>query len=205
MKKMFFSALIISAFALTANAQAKKAAAPASAPTVKMETAGEIKWTGYGVGKSHAGTIPVKAGSSIDVKGTDVVGGTIVLDMTQLKTPDSPRLEAHLKNADFFEVDKHKEATFKITKVEAIKDAKAGSPTHKITGDLTIKGKTHSQEVLATVTHKDKKYTAAGSSTIADRTKFDIVYNSGKFKAASALGDKMIDDKIDITLDLHTK
>lgn len=204
MKKMFFSALVISAFALTAHAETKKPS-KASAPNVKMDVTGEIKWTGYGVGKSHAGTIPVKAGSSIEVKGTDVVGGTIVLDMTQLKTPDSPRLEAHLKSVDFFEVEKNKEATFKITKVEAIKDAKAGAPTHKITGDLTIKGKTNSQEVLATITHKDKKYTAAGTSQIADRTKYDIVYNSAKFKAASALGDKLIEDKIDISLDLTTK
>lgn len=202
-------AIALSLFTVAAFAETKlktaKAAKPAPvAATTKLDVTGTLKWTGYGVGKSHAGDITVKGGQ-VEFKGEELVGGTITLDMASLKTGDSPRLEGHLKNADFFDVEKFKEGTFKITKVEAIKDAKAGEPTHKITGDLTIKGKTNTETFTATVAKKDKEYMATAKTQIADRTKYDIVYNSVKFKAVSALGDKAIDDKIDIELNLTAK
>lgn len=48
-----------------------------------------------------------------------------------------PKLDDHLKDADFFDVAKYPEATFKSTKIETTGD-KAG----KITGDLTLHGVT---------------------------------------------------------------
>jgi polyisoprenoid-binding protein YceI len=126
-------------------------------------------------------------------------------DMASLKTGDSPKLDGHLKSADFFDVEKFKEGTFKITKVEAIKGAKAGSPTHNITGDLTIKGKTHPETFAAIVTQEGKGFAATATTEIKDRTQYDIVYNSAKFKAVSALGDKLIQDNIKVELALKTK
>ena len=58
---------------------------------------------------------------------------------------------------------------------------------------------------MATVSEANGKMTASGSTEIKDRTKFDIVYNSAKFKAVSALGDKLIEDNIKIELDVTTK
>lgn len=185
-----------------AKAAAPKSAKPAATPA-SMEVSGELKWTGYGVGKSHKGQIPLKG--QVEMKGDELVGGNFVLDMTNLKTADSERLQGHLRSADFFDVEKFKEGTFKITKVEAIPAAKAGEPTHKITGDLTIKGKTNSETLLANVAKKEKKYMATGTTQIADRTKYDIVFHSGKFTPIATLGDKLIEDKIDIQLDIQTK
>lgn len=176
-----------------------KPAAIASA----LEVTGELKWTGYGVGKSHTGTIPVTG--KIEMKGDTLIGGDFVLDMASLKTGDSPRLEGHLKSADFFEVEKYKDGTFKVTKVEALPSGKPNEPTHKITGDLTVKGKTNSETLLATISKKEKKYTASATTTIADRTKYDIVYRSGKFTPIATLGDKLIEDKIDFQIDVTTK
>jgi polyisoprenoid-binding protein YceI len=170
----------------------------------KMEVTGVVKWTGYGVGKSHHGEIAIKSGE-IEMKGDELTGGNFVLDMPTLKTADSARLQSHLRSEDFFDVEKNKESTYKITKVEALPSPKAGEPTHKITGDLTIKGKTGSETLLATIVKKDNKYSAVAKGTIADRTKYDIVYNSAKFKTASALGDKLIEDKIDVEIDAQTK
>lgn len=205
MKQAIVIALSLFAVVAFAETKAKSAkAAPAATANKILDVAGTLKWTGYGIGKSHAGDITVKSGQ-VEFKGEELVGGTITLDMATLKTGDSPRLEGHLKNADFFDVEKFKEGTFKITKVEAIKGAKAGEATHKITGDLTIKGKTHPETFMATIAKKDAEYTATAKTQIADRTKYDIVYNSVKFKAASALGDKAIDDKIDIELNLTAK
>jgi polyisoprenoid-binding protein YceI len=183
----------------------KKAADPAPAAALtKMDVTGSLKWTGFGVGKSHTGDIALKSGF-VEMKGSDLVGGTFVLDMTTLKTADSPKLEGHLKSQDFFDVTKFNQGTFKITKVEALKDVKAGAPTHKITGDLTIKDKTHTEEFLATINKKGKGFEAVAAAEIKDRTQYDIVYNSGKFKAISALGDKLIQDNIKVELAVKTK
>lgn len=185
-----------------AKAAVTKNVKPAPMATA-LDVTGELSWTGYGVGKSHKGTIPVSG--KVEMKGDELVGGNFVLDMANLKTGDSPRLEGHLKSADFFEVEKYKEGTFKITKVEVLPSAKPNEPTHKITGDLTIKGKTNSETLLATIANKEKKHTASATATIADRTKYDIVYRSGKFTPVATLGDKLIEDKIDVQLDVNTK
>lgn len=168
----------------------------------KMGVTGVVKWTGYGVGKSHNGDINIKSGT-VEMKGSRLVSGNFILDMTSLKTSDSAKLQAHLRSADFFDVEKFGEAQFKITKVEQIKNAGSG-PNHKIFGELTIKGKTNPEEFLATITKSGAGFVAAAETEIKDRTKYDVVYNSGKFKAVSLLGDKLINDNIKVLLDLKT-
>lgn len=206
MKKLLIIAtsILASISFAESKATAKKDTKMAPPALTKIEVAGALKWTGYGIGKSHAGEITLKSGY-VEFKGEELVGGTFIIDMATLKTGDSPKLEGHLKNADFFDVEKFKEGTFKITKAEAIKNAKAGEATHKITGDLTIKGKTHSETFDAIITKNGTTYTGVAKTQITDRTKYDIVYNSSKFKAASELGNKLIKDEIDIELDIKTK
>lgn len=175
-----------------------------STAVVKHEVVGNAKWTGYGVGKSHTGDVQVKKGE-IEMKGDELVGGTFVMDMKTLKTADSPKLEGHLQSPDFFDIAKFPEATYKITKVEAIKAVPPGSPTHKISGMLTIKNKTEPLEMMASITKKDGHYNAVATTEIKDRTKYDIVYNSKQFKTVSALGDKLIEDRIKLDLNVTTK
>ncbi len=205
MKKLLVLAIAVLASVSFAETKAKKETKPApAAASTKMDVTGDLKWTGYGVGKSHGGDLTIKSGN-VEFKGTELVGGTFVLDMNSLKTADSPKLEGHLKSPDFFDVEKFSEGSFKITQVEAIKGAKEGEPTHKITGDLTIKGKTNPETFSATITKKGKAYTGVAKAQIADRTKYDIKYRSGKFEAVAALGDKLIEDKIDVELNIKTK
>jgi polyisoprenoid-binding protein YceI len=200
---VIFTLALLGSVCFAQTKPAAKSAKAAVATEAKKDVIGTLKWTGYGVGKSHEGTIGVKSGH-VEMKGSDLTGGNIVLDMTTLKTGDSPKLEGHLKNADFFDVEKFNEGNFKITKVEALKSPAAGAPTHKITGNLTIKGKTQPQEVLATITKQGEKFIAVGEAEIKDRTQYDIVYRSGRFEAASVLGNKLIQDNIKIQFDLQT-
>lgn len=196
---------LISALSFATMPQAKKvtSAKMTKLSVIKKNVTGELKWTGFGVGKSHSGTITLKSGI-IQMKNEDLIGGEFVLDMTSLKTVDSPKLEKHLRSIDFFDVENFKDGIFKITKVETLKDAAGGAPTHKISGDLTIKGKTNPEEFLATITKQGTAFLATADAEIKDRTKYDIVYNSSQFKAASILGDKLIQDNIKIHLDLKT-
>lgn len=207
MKNMILAATLLTAsLSFAADAKKKSAKAPAApaAAVTKVNVTGGLKWTGYGVGKSHAGDLALKSGS-IEMKGEELTGGTFTIDMASLKTGDSEKLQSHLQSPDFFDIKKYPEGTFKITQVEPIKDAKAGSANYKITGDLTIKGKTHAETLMATVAKDGAKWTAKAETEIKDRTQYDIVYNSAKFKAASALGDKLIEDKIKIEMNIATK
>ncbi len=205
MKKLLLATcLLVSSMSMAQTKSDKKATKPAPAAVTKMEVGGTLNWTGYGVGKTHTGQLQVKSGQ-VEMKGEELTGGNFVIDMSTLKTGDSPKLEGHLQSADFFDVKKYPEATFKITKVEKIKDAAVGAPNYKLTGDLKIKDKTNKEEFTALVQKADNKVMAKAETDIQDRTKYDIVYNSAKFKSASALGDKLIEDKIKIQMDLVTK
>lgn len=182
----------------------KKSATKTKDMVVAKEAAGQIKWTGFGVGKSHTGTIQLKSGT-VDMKNENIVGGTFVFDMGTLTSADSAKLVGHLKSEDFFAVEKYTTATLKITNVTALKSAKAGEATHEITGDLTIKTKTNPITFKAIVTNDGKHFKATASAEITDRTKYDIVYNSKQFSAVSKLGDKLIEDNIKIDIDVTTK
>lgn len=183
--------------------------------TNKRPVSGLVKWTGFGVGKTHTGVITLKSGN-IELKGSDLIGGTFILDMTSLSTNNSPKLQTHLRSEDFFDVEKFKEANFKITKVVTIKITKdvpatgdnsvfiPGFTTLKIIGDLTIKDKTHPEELIAIVKKRGNGFTATAETIIKDRTQYNIIYNSSKFKAISVLGDKLIKDQIKINLELKT-
>lgn len=63
-------------------------------------------------------------------------GHKVVIDMTSTWS-DSDRLTGHLKNADFFDVEKFPESVFEVTAVEKSADGKS-----KFTGNLTLHGVT---------------------------------------------------------------
>jgi polyisoprenoid-binding protein YceI len=61
---------------------------------------------------------------------------SLVADMHSISTNNEQR-DAHLRNSDFFEVEKYPELKFKSTKVE-----KTGIDTFALYGDLSLKGAT---------------------------------------------------------------
>ena len=86
----------------------------------------DVHWWGYKIAKteasSHDGTVNVKSGNLV-LKNGSVVGGQFVLDMTTINATDlsgeyQGKLNGHLKNGDFFEVEKYPTATYKITSVK---------------------------------------------------------------------------------------
>jgi polyisoprenoid-binding protein YceI len=182
--------------------KAAKATAKVTADTTLKKVEGQVKWTGYGVGKSHGGTIDIKSGE-IKLKNNEITSAEFVLDMTTLNTPDSDKLKTHLKSADFFEVEKYNEAKFKTTKVEVTKnlETKLGVTNYALTGDLTIKGKTEPITFLATVNQDGQKFSTMANAEISDRTKYGIVYNSKQFETVSKLGNKLIEDNIKIEIE----
>jgi polyisoprenoid-binding protein YceI len=197
--------LLASTLAFSADVKTeKKSASKTKDLMMSKDVSGEIKWTGFGVGKSHAGTVQLKSGS-VEMKNENISGGTFTFDMKTLNSDKfdySDKLTGHLKSEDFFNTDKFDTATFKITKVTASKSA---ANTFEITGDLTIKNKTAPITFNTVVTKEGAVMKAVGTAEIKDRTKYDIVYNSKKFSAVSKLGDKLIEDNIKIDINVMTK
>lgn len=145
-----------------------------------------IKWKASKVtGASHHGEISLKK-SSLKINGGNIQNATIVFDMNSFTVTDlqgewRDKLTGHLKSPDFFNVAKHPTATLRLNSIQ-------GSTAK---GELTIMGKT--QPISIKAKRNGKKYEGKVSF---DRTKFGIVYGSGQF--FKNLGDKMINDQVDI-------
>ena len=165
--------------------------------------ASKIEWVGEKVTGEHNGVVKIKSGG-LEVEGDQITGGNFVIDMTTIDVQDlsgdtKGKLMGHLRSDDFFSVEKHPTATFKITSVN---ESKQEGATHFIAGDLTIKGKTNKITFPATVSMVGSKINATAKFDL-DRTKWDIRYGSGSF--FDGLGDKMIYDDFKIDLLLSTK
>ncbi|MDO7848624.1 YceI family protein [Hymenobacter sp. M29] len=164
-----------------------------------------LGWLGKKVGGQHTGTINLKEGT-VQVKGSQIVGGTFVADMASLKNTDltdadyNAKLVGHLKSDDFFGVEKNPTATFVITSIKPLKGDAAGNNA-TVTGNLTIKGKTNPLSFPAKVGVKNGVAAASGTATI-DRSKYDVKYGSTFFGAAA---DKAIDDNFTLTFNVIAK
>ncbi len=108
----------------------------------------------------------------------ELTGGVIEIDMNSMEDKDHKsdnKLIAHLKNTDFFDVEKFPFSKMTITRVTP-----ASGQDKQVTGDLTIKGITHPVTLPAHVDVNDKLVKATGTFVI-DRSKWDVRYKSQKF------------------------
>jgi len=171
-----------------------------------MLNKGTLGWTGSKVvgGSAHSGTISVVLGD-IRAKGANIIGGQFTIDMKSIENTDLPagkgkeKLEGHLKNSDFFDVEKFPTATFIITGATPATDVEGA--THNITGNLTLKDISKSITFPATVAVADNKLTAVSPSFVIDRTQWGIKYGSGSIVGLAK--DKVISNDIALKLNLE--
>ncbi len=163
-----------------------------------------VAWEGTKVGGQHDGTIGLSEGELYLVD-NQIVGGNIVLDMTQIEVLDledpetNARLRGHLKSDDFFSVETYPEATFEMAQLEMLEEVPEGEPNYTIRGNLTIKGITHGVSFPAHVQVHDDILTAKADFDL-DRTQWDVKFGSGRF--FDDLGDNLIHDNFNIKLDI---
>jgi polyisoprenoid-binding protein YceI len=171
-----------------------------AAPTkINIDPAGsKITYLGKKVTGEHAGEIKLSSGH-LSFEKDLLVGGEFVIDMTTINNTDIADAEYkkkfvdHMNSDDFFSTAKNKTAKLVITKAEKLKDN-----NYKITADLTVKGKTAPVTFDAIATK-----TAANGVVKFDRTTYDVKYGSGKF--FQNLGDKMINDEVQLSVALAAK
>lgn len=155
------------------------------------------------MGGGHNGRIKV-AGGNLSVSGNELKAGSFEIDMNSIRVDDitdpqkNAKLVGHLKNDDFFAVEKFPKSTFEITAVE-----KGNHPDSvNVKGNLIIKEISKNIHIPAKLSIDSNKVDAVAAFSI-DRTLWDIRYKSGKF--FEDLGDNVINDAIDFKLTLKAK
>ncbi|EDM44873.1 YCE I like family protein [unidentified eubacterium SCB49] len=181
-----------------------QAEAIASEYTVNTEKS-TINWIGAKPTGTHTGTITLSEGS-ISVVDKNVQAGSFTIDMNSIDATDvegkmKENLEAHLKGTvegkegDFFNVNKYPTGAFKITKVEG-ENGKV-----MVSGNLTLLDKTNNVTFPATVSFPENTMFLKSESFKIDRTQWGINYGSKNI--FDNLGDKFINDEIELTVELH--
>jgi polyisoprenoid-binding protein YceI len=121
----------------------------------------------------------------------------VVIETASVNTREAQR-DAHLKSADFFDVEKYPQITFKSVSVE-----KAGDDL-KVVGDLTIHGVTKQVTLQMESPSEELKdpwgntKMAVSGTTKIKRKDFGLAWN-----AALEAGGVLVGDDVNITLDVQ--
>lgn len=153
-----------------------------------------LDWKGYKIAGHHEGTIKFSDGA-LTYRDSELVGGYFVVDMATIECTDlskggRERLERHLKDKDFFDVESHPYTMLNFLNIKT-----NANGTYTVIGELEIKG--IKQKI--TFDFKVSDNTATTSFQI-DRTKFDIKYRSESL--FPELADRAIKDNFDISVNL---
>ncbi|QPQ54897.1 YceI family protein [Allosphingosinicella flava] len=176
------------AFAALAATVATAQATQQPAPTPAAAEA--VKGGAYALDKSHAKIVwgvshlgfstyygeftDFDAQLTLDAAKPENSKLTVTIDLNSVDTHNE-KLDAHLKNPDFFDVAKYPAATFASTRVQ-----RTGPTTAEVTGDLTLHGMTKPVTLFVTLNKAapgpmTQVYTAGFSAEATiDRTQFGM-------------------------------
>jgi len=178
--------------------------------TYKIDTSYSlITWVGTKPTGRHNGLIKIKSGSITIMEEDDkrknknftISNANILIDMGSVKVldlKDDPlqleKLENHLRSEDFFDTQTFEFAEFELISFEPIENDSLVrknnkytiiDPTHTMSGNLTIKGKTLNMKVPVKADYRNLKFEASARFNI-DRTKWDITYKDENDPVARA-------------------
>jgi len=172
-------------------------------------TATLISWIGSKPTGSHTGTITASKGD-ITIEKDIVTKAFFEFDMNTINCTDltgkkKADLEGHLKNEDFFDIQKHPTATFELTALNGVEKRAESAYVADVLGKLTIKGIERGIAFAADI-HTTEEYIEISSPQfVINRTSWDIMYKSKKILDAKALKDGFIHDDIGMKLSLAGK
>lgn len=174
--KQLFAAMMLSV-AMASISDAKDGTYKLTAENTKIE------WTGTKADGKHDGGFKKltgtakQAGSSLSFE--------VEIDTASLYSDDE-KLTQHLKAPDFFSVKEHPKAKFKSTKIEQTAEG------HKVTGELTLLGKT-------------KKVTFPAAISTENGLKVDAKFTINRQDFGMSYGTGKVNDDVQIRVDLHAK
>lgn len=165
----------------------------------------QVLWTGdKKIGNdAHTGTISLKDGRLATDNGL-VIAGEFTMDMNSIVSTDldansgKAKLEGHLKNADFFDVEKFPTAVFTITQTQPVDGNE--NVNMSITGNLKLKDVEKSITIPANVIVTEDHVSVVSPMFEINRTDWGVKYGSG---LAGAVGDRIINDNIKLVINLR--
>jgi polyisoprenoid-binding protein YceI len=121
----------------------------------------------------------------------------VSIDPASIDTGDAQR-DGHLRSADFFDVEKFPNASYRSTRIEAL-----GEDRYRVTGHLTVHGVT--RPVVLQVTYEGAAKDPWGgeragfaAATSLDRKDFGLEWNK-----ALETGGLLVGEKVELTLEIE--
>ena len=209
MKKVLIALVALSTILVSCNGEKKEKVVVSEEVTVEKTaivtnvdlTTSMMTWKGTKPTGEHNGTVALKSGGLVVENGV-LKEGEFVIDMSTIKNLDmagsagAGKIEAHLKNADFFDIAVYPTSTFVITSVLEVEANLA------VTGNLTIKDVTKSITIPAKISSEDGVTTFTSALFNIDRADFNVKYGSKRW--IEGLKDKFIDDLVEMSFVVKT-
>lgn len=149
------------------------------------------------IAKVHGGFEKISGQLVYDAADVSKSSINVTIDAASINTREAQR-DAHLKSADFFDIEKYPSLIFKSTRVE-----KAGDDL-KVVGDLTIHGVTKTVTLDVEAPSEEMKdpwgnvKLGVSGTTKIKRKDFGLTWNS-----ALEAGGFLVGDDVSITLDIQ--
>lgn len=213
----------------TVETTSEQEVAAASGQTVALDLeSSKVNWRGYKPTGQHHGIIPVTDGQ-LSLEGDEIKAGNFTFDITNLEIHDMEegsenhgKLWNHLQSDDFFDAANHPQAKFEITEIsnynasdsienqvqfesentpQSASELAPDSPTHWISGNLTIRGNTKNIKFPANVSINENGVTANAGFNI-DRTEWGLSYGD-EATAVDKAKDQFIYNTVSVNFDIQ--
>jgi len=167
-----------------------------------------VRWTGRNLFNHHHGTVKL-AGGRLELDRGVLRSARFRLDMNTIACEDlvDPEYNAllirHLRDDDFFAVDRFPTAEFVCKSAEPLPESTEGTPNYRLHGALTVRGITQPLDFPAVIAAADPDHLTGQAQFEIDRTRFGSQYGSGRFFAA--LGKHVVNDHIHLHVKLQAQ
>ena len=147
-----------------------------------------VGFEGAKITGSHMGGFNAFSGAAVTANG-GVVGARLEFEMASTWA-DHPKLQKHLLNDDFFDVEKFTSAVFVADKIEK---ASASGVTHTVSGMMQLMGKTAPVKFPVTIKRGEGSIHVVGTHLL-NRHDWGVSY--------PGMPDNLIKDKVKVSIDL---
>lgn len=167
-----------------------------------------VRWTGRNLFNHHHGTIKLSSGH-IEIENGILQSARFTLDMNSIACEDlvdtafNAMLIRHLRDDDFFAVDRFPTAEFICDRAAPLPSCTPGTPNYTLHGTITLRGVTKPLSFPAVIAAADADHLTGQAQFELDRTQFGSHYGSGKLFAF--LGKHVVNDHVHLHIKLHAK
>lgn len=165
-----------------------------------------VRWTGRSLFNHHHGTLKL-SGGRIEIKNGALNSARFTIDMNSIACEDladtafNAMLIRHLRDDDFFAVDRFPTAEFICEKATSLPACTPGTPNYTLHGTMTLRGVSQPLSFPAVIAAADSDHLTGQAQFELDRTQFGSHYGSGRLFAF--LGKHVVNDHIHLHIKLH--